>query len=323
MNRLRRFRLHLFATLILFLAVSLIYHPLRSIRAQPMPSPWPMASHDAQHTGRSQFLAVQNPKLAWQYYTYWNLLAPPVIGSDGTIYIGSPDGIFYAIRSDGTLKWSFTVEGTSKWISSPAAIDEDGTIYFGDEAWNDELVDTSYIYALNPDGLQKWRFYVGTIANQGVTIGEDGTIYFGDFRGTLYALNHAGQKIWSTELLGQNEFGGTHTTPAVGYNHVIYADSFYSLYAVDIDGTILWEYPTEDLISYAPVVGEDGTIYFGSEDIFYALNPNGTLKWQYSADWTIRMVPTIQQRLETMGRFIYLRLMELFRFESGWDLEME
>jgi outer membrane protein assembly factor BamB len=51
-----------------------------------------------------------------------------VIGADGTIYVGSDDNKLYAIRADGTLKWSYT---TGSAVRSSPAIGADGTIYVG------------------------------------------------------------------------------------------------------------------------------------------------------------------------------------------------
>ncbi len=52
----------------------------------------------------------------------------PVIGKDGTLYIGCDDGNLYALNADGTLKWSYTTGG--EIISSPTIGTQD-TLYFG------------------------------------------------------------------------------------------------------------------------------------------------------------------------------------------------
>jgi outer membrane protein assembly factor BamB len=56
------------------------------------------------------------------------VFSSPAIGSDGTIYVGSCDNKLYAIKPDGTLKWSFP---TGYWVFSSPAIGSDGTIYVG------------------------------------------------------------------------------------------------------------------------------------------------------------------------------------------------
>ena len=63
----------------------------------------------------------------WQYSTSGNVIMPPVIGSDGTIYFGSDDKCFYALNSDGTLKWKFQTNGAIR--TQPLLHNE--VVYFG------------------------------------------------------------------------------------------------------------------------------------------------------------------------------------------------
>jgi eukaryotic-like serine/threonine-protein kinase len=56
----------------------------------------------------------------------------PAIASDGTVYVGSTNGIFYAINTtDGSIKWTHTTGGQ---INSSPAIAADGkTVYVGSD----------------------------------------------------------------------------------------------------------------------------------------------------------------------------------------------
>jgi len=58
----------------------------------------------------------------------------PVIGSDGTIYVGSGDYNLYAINPDGSKKWNFK---TGDGVDSSPTIGNDGTIYVG--SWDKNL----------------------------------------------------------------------------------------------------------------------------------------------------------------------------------------
>ena len=115
---------------------------------------WLMFHHDLNHTGLSPFNTNNNAgALKWKFTTDNHVESSPSIGSDGTVYFGSDDGNVYAVDASGNQKWKFTTLGSSIVRSSPA-IGADGTIYFGSEGGR------SYagIYALNPDGTQKWYF---------------------------------------------------------------------------------------------------------------------------------------------------------------------
>ncbi len=64
----------------------------------------------------------------------------PVMDTDGDVYVGSNQGVFYSLNSSGGLRWSFTT--VSQNVRGTAAID-DGVVYFGDDA--------GYLYAVgNP-----------------------------------------------------------------------------------------------------------------------------------------------------------------------------
>jgi hypothetical protein len=110
-------------------------------------TPWPMYQHDLSHTGRSEYnISQNNGQLKWSWLE-GTLGYSPVIGPDGTLYIGDFSNTYglRAINPNGTKKWSFPVAGDI--VSSPA-IGSDGTIYF----CTDINIGTEYtFYALNPD----------------------------------------------------------------------------------------------------------------------------------------------------------------------------
>jgi outer membrane protein assembly factor BamB len=69
-------------------------------------------------------------------------MAPPLVGADGTIYVGSDDAKMYAVNPDGTLQWDYLTDGP---IWSGATIANDGTLYVGTQG--------SYLYALFTSSL--------------------------------------------------------------------------------------------------------------------------------------------------------------------------
>jgi outer membrane protein assembly factor BamB len=71
------------------------------------------------------------------------------------------------------------------------------------------------------------------------------------------------------------------SSPALASDGTIYIGSGNdTLFAVNPDGTLKWQYATGASLAASPAIGSDGTIYEGSVDRqFYAINPDGTLKW--------------------------------------------
>lgn len=279
-------------------------------------TPWPMFRHDVHHTGRSSFIGPEFPEEKWSFPTGGGVFSSPAIGVDGTIiYVGSDDLKLYAIKPDGTLKWTFDTDPSGNVQSSPA-IGDDGTIYVGSwlgkvhavnpdgsPKWsfdtesgapvrsspaigNDGTIyagsDDGSFYALNSDGTLQWKFPTGGGIQSSSAIGTDGTIYIGSSDGKLYALNPDGTKRWDF-LVG----GNVSSSPAIGSDGTIYAGSeFGRLYAVNPDGSLKWSFTAGGGILSSPGIGSDGTIYFGTSHFdykLYALNPNGTLKWSFPA----------------------------------------
>ena len=103
----------------------------------------------------------------------------PVIGADGTVYVGSPDHNVYALDGQtGVKKWAFK---TGAEVHSCPAIGADGTVYVGS---NDRK-----LYALDGQtGARRWVFKTGGEVRSSPAIGTDGAIYIGSADGKVYAI---------------------------------------------------------------------------------------------------------------------------------------
>ena len=122
----------------------------------------------------------------------------------------------------GLLKWKFATAGAFGF-SSPA-IGANGTIYVGSEDGN--------LYAVNPNGKQKWVVATAKFVESSPAIGADGTIYIGSNDGSLYAENPDGTQKWAFITDGGIDF----SSPAVGADGTIYIGSEDgNLYAVNPD----------------------------------------------------------------------------------------
>ena len=78
--------------------------------------------------------------------------------------------------------------------SSSPAVGADGTIYVGSDDGN--------LYAVNPDGSQKWKWFETSFpysVRSSPAVGADGTIYVGSDV-VLYAVNLDGSQKWKFEL---------------------------------------------------------------------------------------------------------------------------
>jgi outer membrane protein assembly factor BamB len=255
---------------------------VRHAHGQLASAPWPMFHHDLAHTGLSEYDTSSNPgTLKWAFSGEGSIDSSPVVGADGTIYVGSENGNLYAVNPDGTQKWHLAT-GTSDRFSSPA-IGIDGTIYVG----------THYsLDAVRSDGTVKWSFATGYYVFSAPAIGTDGTIYFGSGDGNLYAVNPNGTEKWKS-LTGS----WIYSAPTVGADGTIYVGSGDNhLYALTDGGqgivTQKWAFAIANPSSSA--IGTDGTIYVGSGGGgIYALNSSGALKWQFATGAAVFATPAL------------------------------
>jgi outer membrane protein assembly factor BamB len=131
--------------------------------------------------------------------------ASPMVGSDGTIYVGANNSIFYAVSPDGQLEWLFEAQHEIAGIWSTAALSADGsTLYFG--------ANKGGIYALNRiDGSLRWQYpIVGSIYSSPALDATD-TLYTGSTVGHVFAIDgasgrrifdyYAGAPIWTAPAL--------------------------------------------------------------------------------------------------------------------------
>ena len=130
------------------------------------------------HTGRSAHRGpASTPSVAWVHRTGARIFASPVVGPDGTLYVGSLDRTFSAIGPDGTLRWRVGISGR---VRASARVDADGRIYVGSQ--------DDHLYAFSPAGDMVWELNLGQDIDSTAALGADGTLYVGSDDGGLHAL---------------------------------------------------------------------------------------------------------------------------------------
>lgn len=162
-------------------------------------SPWPTSRGFLNdNAGTSSFIGSQYGQEKWEYYFGSNnvystqypnqqfLTSSPIIGNDGTIYIGMPSGIFYAMSPQGSIKWSFNHGGTLTCQAMASNSPTNSGYYNG---YSSPVIDSNGI------------IYVTTLCS-------------------LYALSSTnGALLWVFPVAGYNVF---ISSPVVGANNIIY-----------------------------------------------------------------------------------------------------
>jgi outer membrane protein assembly factor BamB len=205
----------------------------------------------------------------------------PTFALDGSVIIANYNNNDRGVRSLSTdlstQNWIFK---TGVDFNATATIGADGTIYIG--AIN------GFLYAINPDGTEKWSSNFGTWTATTPAIGPDGTIYFAGegnkqdptFKGILTAYNPANGNIkWSVGLTEKVNHGG----PAVAADGTIYLGGYEKRMVAynPTDGSEKWSYPVSSAIEVVPAIDNDGNIYFGDTGgSFHVVSPIGQKKWK-------------------------------------------
>ncbi len=188
-------------------------------------------------------------------------ISSPAVVDDGTVYVGGSK--FWAINSrDGSIKWEHNIQTVSDTYGPAAG--KDGTVYIAEAPWEAEEKKSLRLYAFDPNGTVKWTLNAGGM-EMTPAVGSDGTIYIhtwpdvmnltkGDAKipPGLHAINPDGTVEWSFANL--MKFADWHFDP--------------------LQLGMTWGSDS------SPIIGADGVIYFGSDvGIIYAVNPDGTLLW--------------------------------------------
>jgi outer membrane protein assembly factor BamB len=195
------------------------------------------------------------------------------------------------------VKWQVRLGYISN--SCPAVYDANGIIYIG--AGNGGTGMYSTLYALNPDGTQKWLLQLPTdlVTGYSPAIGDDGTIYYAIPDASLHAVGQDGKEVWS--------FSGSGciiSSPALGKDGSIYVvggeqiNAPHYLHALDAHGSQLWEHYFADgpPLGAGPAVGADGTLYVGGGDHkLYAFDPNGSVLWTFETPAGVTTVPFVDR----------------------------
>jgi outer membrane protein assembly factor BamB len=238
-----------------------------TLRAQPLDR-WPMFRGSAALTGATDTTLPQPLTLRWSYR------AKDAVGSsaaiaDGTVYVGSMDGLLHAIDvATGKERWQYQAAGPIE-ESSPAV--SGGLVFVGDVSGVVHAVDAQ-------TGRRRWTFKTDAeVRSSPNPVGDK--VYIGSYDQNLYCLLAAtGAVVWKFPTDGP-----VHGTPAFD-GGVIYI-SGCDEYLRAIDATTGRQRFAVSLGSNAGASAavQDGMAYvgtFGNEVLGIDLKRRG-VKWTY------------------------------------------
>jgi outer membrane protein assembly factor BamB len=286
--------------------------PAGAIVPLDVASPWPEMRHDPRNTGRSPIVGRYRGDRPWTFKTGRGIFSTPVIGGDGTVYVGSADTYFYAIGSDGKLRWRVKTGGIIDAAAALSAYDRrlrSAPITFG--SGDALLYHLTTPRSGDPRILWRFRATVPPVKGQrvdwwegNVAVGPGGNLFAGNTGGTAYALSPRRRLLW-TFTAGNSLW----STPAFASDGSSYWGSVdLHIYHLDAHGRPLWQTFTPGFVISSPAIGSDGTVYVGSFDSkLYALDPaTGTPRWTFKTSDHIYASPALGQSSDGRTNAIYI-----------------
>lgn len=213
--------------------------------------------------GTEEYLMAmdENHKLQWHFKgdlaQYSNFAASPAIAPDGTIYVTCTrlewQTALVAISPDGEEVHSPFYTANVPQITP--AIGDDGAIY---------LPVGSYLYALNPDLTQKWRFVTSGLISSTPSITANGDIFISTGDSRLYCISEDGPygKEWFIPMSGG--VTASVVSDAMGFAYV--ADPDGTLIALTPDAGLQWSFTLGATPCGQMAVGPGGEILIGLEN---------------------------------------------------------
>ena len=158
------------------------------------------------------------------------ITASPVIAPDGTIYVGSTNGLSAVRPSDGTVIWNFP----GGIVEQTPALGADGTIYFGAKSGTQRV-----FYAVSKTGALRWQYGPVLVSSPHgglAVLGGDGIVYVG-FGSKVMAFSPDGVALWSydagaTFISTHPAIAGTASTQTGGTGTLYVASADWKLHAI-------------------------------------------------------------------------------------------
>ncbi|MHA1648687.1 MAG: outer membrane protein assembly factor BamB family protein [Candidatus Helarchaeota archaeon] len=274
---------------------------------------WPCLRADYRNTGRApnwddnRFNKdIKWPEQPWAFKMGKAITASPVIGADGTIYIGSSDTYFYAIKPDGTLKWK---------LKTPMVIDDAAVI--GRRTDPDTGEERDYVFFPGADGIaRKVDCQTGKVVGMfeakdhykkpngepilanGVpkcnwfesdfTFSKSGRLLAGCDDFAFYQLDPETMKRAAPEYMAWNQIWSGSPTgfEPEGDHYFGCLDSIFR--SIDEQGRLRWFYPIFGMAGASPTILDDGSVVIGSgNNNIYCFRSKGTffklgrIKWKF------------------------------------------
>jgi outer membrane protein assembly factor BamB len=241
----------------------------------------------------------------------------PLVAEDGTVYVGSDAGAFFALSPAGHVKWKLETKGEA---DTGAVFLPDGNVVFaagsevfgvrpsGDVAWRfaakgkifaaPAVTDAGLVifgsqddhaYALTAAGLLAWAADLGGDVDGAPALGDDGGIFVGCDTGEVVRLGARGEIVWRTAV-----GGFVRGTLSVARNGDVLAGVYGPTprqVRLTPDGALRGAFGVQGTgaaefgVHGGALEDDAGTLVFGAQDDrVYAVGADGGLRWDFRTE---------------------------------------
>ncbi len=284
------------------------------VAAQVTASPDEATLYAATLAGKLVALARADGTTRWTVDLGDRVYATPLVGDDGTVYVGSDAKRFFAIGPSGTTIFRLELEGEA---DTGPAFGKDGTVVFaaGNHVYSTRrggdlsfryatrkkvftgpavtaegltIVGSQdhHVHALTSTGTLAWTIDLGADVDGAPAIDDDGAIYVGTDAGDVVKLDPSGHLVWRTPV-----GGFVRGTLALARNGDVLAGTYGPvprIVRVASDGVIRGAFAIRGTgarefgIHGAPLEDAAGVLYFGAQDdVVRAVALDGTERWRF------------------------------------------
>jgi outer membrane protein assembly factor BamB len=187
---------------------------------------------------------------------------------DDKVYLGTSTGWIFVLSKSLKILKAQRISGA---ITTAPAIDAiKGAVYFATESGK--------VYSFMPELEQNWVVNIGTAVRSSPGLGPKGDIYLGADDGKLYKVSPSGSVVWSYNIGSAIRSSPVVHTYGVQVTVVVGAENG-SVYAIkeDITGTtpsLLWSYSTGSVVKSTGALSKK-SVFIGSGSTLYSISIGG------------------------------------------------
>ena len=269
-----------------------------------MRGPWWTWGGNAKRNSRSQFMGPQTDHISNYYECDASLYnSSPIIGADGTVYVGTYGNSLYSLIPDLTDKnWSVNLgtrgapritQGPDGSIFAAAApnflgFDASGSVVFTKDCINgwrgcpmvDDLGrvfgtdDNGNLHGYGTDSSEMWSVLVDEEGNFGIALGDDGKLYYADNDGKAYSFDPASG---SSEIVYSGAIPSFTYGIAIRDDGMLMATATVNLTCINpVTKSLEWWWTAPGNLNGLPAIAADGSCYIGCADgKLYKVNAAG------------------------------------------------